>query len=331
MDLWPKKQRVALEEMISIASKDPQAFAVFDADNTLWHHDVEEALIAWMDFKSIIDLSQMNSYLLPIPPLRDESAYGYYSRLSQKSHASSYLWAVQTLAGFSLKEIQNMLDEMMSFKGLIPTTRTLKTNDRTEKKECFIETPTIFPAQSQLIKTLQKNNINVWVVSASAEDLVRMLCSNPHYGLCIPPEKIIGVNMLLTATNGAIFSSAEERIRGEKGFEYYFSEQRMNSRMTHHLYTPATWYSGKVSGIKEWIHPSKRPFLVAGDSPNDFYMQFYADVNAGGIRLRITKNPKHKEDLRAMQQLYSEGPQDEKPYKGWVEVSPNELLGKEAI
>ena len=59
--------------------------------------------------------------------------------------------------------------------------------------------------------------------------------------------------------------------------------------MTYHLYAPATWYAGKVAAIKEWIHPSQRPILVAGDSPNDFYMQFYANVEEGGVRLRIRK------------------------------------------
>ena len=63
------------------------------------------------------------------------------------------------------------------------------------------------------------------------------------------------------------------------------------------MYAPATWYAGKVAAIKEWIHPSQRPILVAGDSPNDFYMQFYANVEEGGVRVRIHRKDAHKEEL----------------------------------
>ena len=178
---------------------------------------------------------------------------------------------------------------------------------------------------------LQKNNIDVWVVSASAEDLVRMICSSPKYGLELPPERIIGVNMLLSDVNGNVFSSAQERMSGKKGLDYYFSTERMKSRMTHHLYAPATWYAGKVSAIKEWIHPSNRPMLVAGDSPNDFYMQFYADVEAGGARLRITKDKFHTQKLKEIQALYSSTTDQHTAYKGWIEISPEELLGLRSI
>ena len=329
MDLWPAQQRELLSKTISAAAQKSGSFAVFDADNTIWHHDVEEALISWMDLTGRIDLSQFPTHLLPVHPHRDESAYGYYCRLSELSHSISYLWAVQTLSGFSLEEIRAMLDDMMSSEHPVQATSTTLINGELKQHQHQIEIPRIFPAQIQLIRTLQRNNIDVWVVSASEENLVRTICSTPKYGLCLPPERIIGVNMLLSDVNGSIFTSAQERMRGEKGYGYYFSERRLKSRITHHLYAPATWFSGKVSAIKEWIHPSKKPMLVAGDSPNDFFMQLYADVNAGGARLRITKEQKHAQRLKEAQKRYSSEGADDSAYRGWIEVSPDELRGSQ--
>ena len=331
MNLWPSQQRSLLNQTISAASEATGAFAVFDADNTIWHHDVEEALISWMDSKGLIDLASLSPQLLPLPPLPLESGYSYYSRLSELSHSTSYLWAVQALSGFSLEELQSMLDEMMRLQAPIQATSMKLINGKIEQREHLINIPRIFPAQAQLIQELQNNNIDVWVVSASAEDLVRMLCCDPKYGLELPPERIIGVNMLLSGVDGTVFTSAQERMSGHKGQGYYFSSKRMKSRMTHHLHAPATWYAGKVSAIKEWIHPSKKPMLVAGDSPNDFYMQFYADVMSGGARLRITKEECHTQQLKAAQALYSSGTTDNNAYKGWVEVSPEDLQGLSPI
>ena len=49
----------------------------------------------------------------------------------------------------------------------------------------------------ELIAYLRANNVDVWIVSASLEEVVRMVASDPEYGLSIPPERVIGVNLML--------------------------------------------------------------------------------------------------------------------------------------
>jgi phosphorylcholine phosphatase len=320
MDLWPESHRQQLKTMLIHASQQKDAFAVFDADNTLWRHDIGEALLAWMDHHHLLELQSLPPPLLPLSPLPEETTYSYYLRLCQWDHAISYLWAVQALQGFDLGLLKKLVTELMSAHEPIPATIMLP-----EKKKVLVPIPKVFPAQAQLIEELHRHGIDVWVVSASAEEVVRMICSEPLFGLNIPPERVIGVNMVLQAPDGRRFTAAEERQAGARGMEYYHSAERLGSKLTHHLYTPATWYAGKVAAIKTWIHPARRPFLVAGDSPNDFFMQFYADVEQGGARLRITHTAQHTEELKEAQAARHSYCTDGDPYKGWIEVAPHEL------
>ena len=132
---------------------------------------------------------------------------------------------------------------------------------------------------------------------------------------------------MLKKPDGETAVGALERTTNQTGLEYYFSPQRMQWTLTDYPYAPLTWYAGKVAGIKEWIHPSQRPLLVAGDSPNDFYMQFYCDVDNHGVRLRIHLHDGHKQQLIAAQQkrMNSNPDADADPTKGWVEVTPAQL------
>ena len=148
-----------------------------------------------------------------------------------------------------------------------------------------------------------------------------MVVSDPDFGLHIPPERVIGVNMLVQKNDGSVWSSAQHRMRGLKG-DAYFAQERLQGVFTHHLYAPATWYAGKVAAIQEWIHPNIRPLLAAGDSPNDFYMQFYANATAGGTRLRIHRKDSHKKKLREeISKRTVSKDQNFDPEKGWLEVS----------
>ena len=144
-----------------------------------------------------------------------------------------------------------------------------------------IPIPQIFPAQQELIATLQARGVEVWIVSASLEELVRMVISDPKYGVNLPPERVIGVNLMLQKPDKTVTVGAIERREGRCGNDHYLSESRMSWTLTSYPFAPLTWYGGKVSAILEWIDESQRPILVAGDSPNDFYMH---ECRCGGIR-----------------------------------------------
>ena len=329
-DLWPQKQRMGIEKMLKAVQKKKyeNQFAVFDADNTLWEHDIAEGLLAWMEYRELISLSRMESSIFPLPPLPKENVFSYYKRLCNWDHSICYLWSAQAFYGFTLAKLKMEVDAMMAYenpKG-IPVLVRKEENGLVRVEEIFVPVPKIFQGQQDLLQELRQHNIEPWVVSASAEEIVRMVASDPKYGLHIKPENVIGVNLLLSYEDGHVVSSAEERKVGNVG-SYYFSEERQQAVLTHHLYAPATWYAGKVAAIKEWIHPSQRPILVAGDSPNDFYMQFYANVEDGGVRVRIHRKDSHKEELELEISTRKNGENnaDPLPEKGWVEVTPDEL------
>ena len=198
----------------------------------------------------------------------------------------------------------------------------IRTPNRTEYANVY--SPRIFPAQIELISTLQREGIEVWVVSASLEEVVRMIVSNPMYQLNIPPERVLGANLVLKSNDGSTLVSPIERREGKKGHSY-FSPKRMKCRLTSIPYAPLTWYSGKLGGILEWIDIQNKPMLVAGDSPNDFYMQLHADVDCGAIRMRITGDERHTIMLEQFLSKVVQGDMYSSPLKGWLEVTPEEL------
>jgi phosphorylcholine phosphatase len=155
--------------------------------------------------------------------------------------------------------------------------------------------------------------------------VVRMVVSDPRYGLNIPPERVIGVNLMLSKPDGTVTVGAFERLDGRTGLDYYFSTQRMQWTLGTYPFAPMTWYGGKVAAISEWIDPAQRPILVGGDSPNDFYMQFYSAVDDAGLRLRIHRTEEHKNKLEENKLLRQNGNVNQDPQKGWIEVSAKDL------
>ena len=318
LSLWNVQHQKQLQETISCAKQHKTPFAVFDADNTIWKHDLTECLLAWLEKRGLISLDRFETTLLPIPSRPRESIYGYYIRLGQlMGHSASYLWSAQAFQGLELNQLRMEISDMMK------STEAMNVSVYEDEKLVFhpVSIPQIFPFQKELIAELQRNGIAVWVVSASLEELVRMVVSDPEYGIDIPPERVIGVNMLIRTKKEEIWTSAQHRERGMKGDEF-FDKDRLSGILTHHIYAPVTWYAGKVAAIQEWIHPTIRPLLVAGDSPNDFYMQFYANAMAGGTRLRIHRTDSHKEKLHAAieRRLGSKSAHFD-PAMGWLEVS----------
>jgi len=158
-------------------------------------------------------------------------------------------------------------------------------------------------------------------VSASPEEIVRFVISDPEYGIGLPPEQVIGVNLMFRHPDGSVNVGALERQAGKTGLDYYFSEERLKSTLGTVPFAPLTWYGGKVAAIREWITPVQRPVLVAGDSPNDFYMQFFSSA----IKLRIHRKDSHKQRLREEQEQRMGGNADANPQKGWIEVTAAQL------
>ncbi len=316
MKHWSTERTTQLTEAIERCTRNnPHPFAVFDADNTIWKHDLVESLLGWLSQKGLLHLCDTPSEILPVQPSEMDTIISYYDDLCAIDHALGYLFASQIFAGFTLRQLQREIDLMMASSTLIeaPMPNGTKT----------LQIPALFPGQIELIHWLQANGIDVWIVSASLEELVRMVASNPIYGLNLPPERVIGVNLMFARPDGTTSVGALERRSGCQGNDYYFAKERMQSVLTTVPFSPLTWYGGKVAAILEWIDEAHRPILVAGDSPNDFYMQFHADDE--GIRLRIDTNPEHKVLLEERIRQHEAGSMYTSPRCGWMEVNATML------
>ena len=318
MTHWSTEHKILIQKAIACAKDNPHPFAVFDADNTIWKYDLIEALLAWMGNANQIDLYNLPAEIIPIPFRDGETLISYYDFLCEIDHSIAYLFASQVFAGFTLSELRTATHQMMrETNDIIVAMRD--GNHRT------VPVPKIFSAQVELIHTLQSNGVEVWIVSASLEEVVRMVASDPIFGINLPPERVIGVNLMLHKPDGSVTVGAIERQQGQIGNTYYLSDARMEWVMGAFPFAPMTWYAGKLAAIQEWIDPTQRPILVAGDSPNDFYMQFYCDVDNNGIRLRIHRTDTHRERLAAEIERRSTGTANSAPSKGWLEVTGAEL------
>lgn len=123
----------------------------------------------------------------------------------------------------------------------------------------------LIPEMVSLINTLKANGIDVYICSASQEDVVEGAACNPKYGLNVPADHVFGIRLNVD------------------------SEGRIASGLLDGY--PVTWGPGKVEAIKAFISPEhcgKEPVLVGGDSNGDYDMMvmFPKLVNA----LIINKN-----------------------------------------
>ena len=311
--LWSVDHRQQIEAAIE-AHKEQQPYAVFDADNTIWKYDITEGLLAWLSVNGSLSLSSMPQEIFAYPATEEDTLFSYYERMCDIDHSVCYLWAAQAFAGYTLAELKAETEKMMASTQAITVPMP---NGASQD----IPVPQIFPAQRELIQDLQAKGVKVWVVSASPEEIVRFVVANPEYGIALPPEQVIGVNLMLTRPNGEVTVGALERQSGKSGLDHYFSEQRLQATLGTVPFAPLPWYGGKVAAIQQWITPAQRPILVAGDSPNDFYMQFFSSA----IRLRIHRNDSHKQKLSVEQNGRVGGNTDPTPTNGWIEVTAAQL------
>ncbi len=313
---WPEPARSALAQAAQRVGADD--YAVFDADNTLWRNDLEEALLPWMEARGRLSLSRLDAAILPVPPRSGESAWAYYERLCEMDDSIGFLWIAQVFSGFTLSELRAELFAMLDDGRPIPAVGA-------DGVATLIHPPRVFEAQRALIQDLRARGVRVYVVTAALEELVRLVVSDPTRGLGIAPENVIGVNLLVQYPDGTVRSGASDRAAGLSG-EAWFTPDRLAGRLSHHLVAPASWYEGKVAAIKTWIHPTRRPSIAAGDSASDLPMLLYTDPRRGGFRLMIPRKPSVLEAREAAISARSGVPgADPAPTRGWILVDKDAL------
>ncbi|CAG8980264.1 hypothetical protein HYALB_00010265 [Hymenoscyphus albidus] len=322
---WPVEAAKALNQMIS-KNANQSNYAVFDADNTSWRYDIEESSIPYLENKGILSRETMDPSLQLIP-FKDtetykETLYSYYLRLCAMDSLICYPWAAQIYAGLTLRVVKEHIDTMLAENENIPVIYWGEGDFLYLK---YIDPAKVFTGQVELFNELQRNGIDVWVVSASNEEIVRFVMSDPKYGYNVKPERVLGVSTMMRLPDGNLTTSRKQIQEGT-----YNQTANLDLQFGSYLWTPATWYAGKWAAVTTYIDAWKKPVLAAGDTPgSDTYMHFNVDIEKGGIHLWVNGT---EEKMEKLQRLIDDAVKGQKANnlpitadKNWVVVKPEDI------
>lgn len=185
---------------------------------------------------------------------RGKLAFLYEAIGGTFSHDIAYPWVLYQFTGMTPQEVQVLAKEANDFGiGNKLGKYTLESSDLLKGKagkiiykyKSGLRTQ---PETANLFHTFENNGIDVFVVSASLEDVVEVFATDPSYGYNLSKDNIYG--MRLEMKDGK-----------------YISQYKKNYTQTQ--------TQGKVKIINEFIKPKynfKGPILVGGDSSGDYNM-----------------------------------------------------------
>lgn len=323
---WPEPAAKQLDALVK-ANANKGNYAVFDMDNTSYRYDLEESLLPFMEMKGVLTREKLDPSLKLIP-FKDvnghkESLNSYYYRLCEIDDMVCYPWVAQVFSGFTLKELKGYVDELMAYGKPVPSTYY----EGDTVKAIEINPPKVFSGQRELMNLLMENGIEVYVMTAAHEELVRMVAADPKYGYNVKPQNVIGVSTLLKDRATGAVTTARKQITAGK----YDEKANLGLELTPYLWTPATWMSGKQAAILTYIDEWKKPILVAGDTPSsDGYMLFHStDVDKGGIHLWINRKAKYMDQINGMIAKHAAAQaklgQPVTADKNWIVVVPEDI------
>ncbi|WP_323121495.1 HAD family hydrolase [Burkholderia alba] len=293
---WPPDSAKALDAMIAAHAQQGD-YAVFDADNTTYRYDLEEALLPYLENRGVLTRDTLDASLKLIPfkdaPDYRESLTSYYYRLCEIDDLVCYPWIAQAFSGLSLAELKTHVDAMLAAGKPEP----IRYWSGDKRVDGTVNPPRFFKGMQELYNKLRENGIEVYVMTAAHEELARLVLADPKYGYNVKPQNVIGVTTLLR--NPATGELTTSRLQIKKGA--YDEAANRPLVITPFLMNPMTWYEGKLGSIVGWIDQWKKPVLVAGDTPmSDGYMLLNAaDVERGGVRVWVNKKDRQMTEIRA--------------------------------
>lgn len=157
--LWSSENQQAIDALLRRDLRGQ--VAVFDADETLWSHDVGEAFLQWLIAEN---------HLVQPPPAG--GVWQHYLNLCARDKTVGYPYAAQAMAGLSETRVKALAAEFFA---------TFQHN--------------IYPAQQRLIQALQTAGAQVWIVSASNQWIVE--AAAPVLG--VPVNQVVGIRLAVNA------------------------------------------------------------------------------------------------------------------------------------
>ncbi len=181
--------------------------ATFDADGTLWDRDIGEAFLRWLIAGKL--LKGLKQY----PDIYEE-----YEHRVAVNRTAGYGWAVQVMKGLPVRKVETWAWQLASAWA----------NYR--------------PGMKAVVEYLVSRGVEVWIVSASGELVVRQTAAFTG----IPRERTCGIRTVVDA----------------------------DGVLTDELVHPLTCNQGKVELIQQKI--GVVPILAFGDSMGDLEMLEYS-------------------------------------------------------
>lgn len=166
----------------------------------------------------------------------------------------SYPWVLYLFTGMTTEEVQAITEESNDIAmGEKLEYYTLTSSDKLPGQAGVVTGEykrglRVVPEMSNLMNVMRANGIDVYVCSASLQDVVQVFASNLKYGYNLPPENVIGMRLE---------KDSDGRFKTEYNDGY-----------------PQTQQEGKTEAIKQ-ILVSKYgygPIFIAGDSQGDYNM-----------------------------------------------------------
>jgi phosphoserine phosphatase len=182
-----------------------------------------------------------------------------------------YPWVIYLFSGLSVSQVSQLAEDSNDY-GLGDALRKVKYSSPTSRpgKAGMVSVShshglRLTPEIAQLMHTLRAHGIDVYVSTASLEDVVRVFASHPKYGYALPPENVIGLRL-------------------EMDGQTYRAEYRKD--------WPLNWGPGKSVVIRRELASKKGygPLMVLGDSDGDYDMlRDFPDTALGVIVNRLKK------------------------------------------
>jgi hypothetical protein len=325
---WPAEAARQLDALIA-AHAHSGAYAVFDADNSSYHLDLVDAYLPFLEARGVLTRERLDPTLRLIPFIdrggeQHESLASYYQRLCAIDDHLSFPWASQVFSGFTLAEHKAWLDDMLADGTPI---ESVCLDAQGTPRRVITRPPRFLRGMQALYRRLMDHGIAVYVISAAAEELVRMILADPKHGYGTRPEHVIGVTLLLRERASGDLTTARHRIAAGAYDPAAFAQWELTST----LCAPLPWYEGKLAAIHTHIHRWRKPILVVGDTPvSDGPMLLHAtDVERGGLRLWVDRKPGYLAQIQALQREHAQAQREHglpvTAERNWIVVRPEQL------